>query len=592
MRILKLFHRISLPVMSGLIAAVLVLSTAAVLVHVTKTLLAEHEAKQATAQQERGIRFAATLLAARFPSVELVWDKDGKLEKIVVPNLPSSGNNSFVDAITRATEDPVTIFAYDEKEDDFVRVSTTIVKADGSRATGTKLGHESPAYAPIKEGRIFNGEADILNAGYYTAYYPIFDKSNKVTGILFSGVKKSTVTAASEAVTTQIGKTTALLAVIFITAGVFFVRWLLSPLTEFVRLIEKCDPDQDLFAFPYFGCKNEIGRIVRAFETYRCNTIEQAYRCETLKHDGLEKQHQLAAEFEQTLHNEIGKLTSIVSRSAETLKTEVDSMRSTAEVLSQSAQTTTSEAATAASTSASAADNTDAVAAAAEQLDNSFRAISEQIRQATSHIETAAENAIRSDKDMTGLTGMAEQVESIISFIRGIADQTNLLALNATIEAARAGEAGRGFSVVAAEVKELSSQTAKATDAIEEQIHSMQTSANQAAASIRAIAEKMQEIQKLTVDISTAVEEQSAATDDIARNVHEAARGVHQVAQNVEEVTSAAKQTASGAQAVAGTSDRLWQLSDQLSQSIASFMATIDSELAERRKTSQFLQAA
>jgi len=578
--------------MAGLVNAVFVLGTAAVLVYITETSLQQHEATQATAQQERGIKFAAMQFAAKFPSVELIWDKNDKLQKIAIPSLPAFGDTSLVDGITRATENPVTIFAYDEKDDDFVRVSTTIAKADGSRATGTKLGRASAAFVPIKEGRIFNGEADILNVGYYTAYYPIFDKSNTVIGILFSGVKKSTVTAASSAVIYQIGKTTAVLAVIFLIIGILFARWMLSPLTAFVRLIEKCDPEQDLFAFPYSDSKNEIGLIVRAFETYRSSTIEQAYRCETLKHDSVEKQRQLAAEFERTLHLEIGKLTSIVSNSAETLKSEVGHMRSTAEVLSQSAQCTTSEATNAAGASASAADNTDAVAAAAEQLDNSFRAISGQIRSATLHIEGAAENAIRSDKDMTGLTGMAEQVGSIISFIRGIADQTNLLALNATIEAARAGEAGRGFSVVAAEVKELSSQTAKATDAIEEQIHAMQTSANQAAASIRAIAEKMQEIQKLTVDISTAVEEQSAATDDITRNVHEAARGVRQVAQNVGEVTGAAKQTASGADAVAGTSDRLWQLSGQLSQSIVSFMATIDSELAERRDASQFGQAA
>lgn len=77
---------------------------------------------------------------------------------------------------------------------------------------------------------------------------------------------------------------------------------MLSPLTAFVRLIEKCDPEQDLFAFPYSDSKNEIGLIVRAFEAYRSNTIEQAYRCETLKHDSVEKQHQLAAEFERTLH--------------------------------------------------------------------------------------------------------------------------------------------------------------------------------------------------------------------------------------------------------------------------------------------------
>jgi methyl-accepting chemotaxis protein len=320
----------------------------------------------------------------------------------------------------------------------------------------------------------------------------------------------------------------------------------------------------------------ELGDIARAVEVFRKNAIEQRELQEKLNESSVrerERQHH----FEEQVQKFQTTVTAVVA----TLTKQVDHLRDAAGTLSEAAETATFEAATAAHVSASAADNSNAVAAATEELSCSIREISDQAHRTNAVVEAATHEAKRTNKDVAGLANAAEEIGSIVAVIRGIADQTNLLALNATIEAARAGEAGRGFAVVAAEVKELSAQTAKATDAIADQIRAIQTSTGTAVTAIQSVAGKVAEIQSFTGAIAAAVEEQTAAAQEIASNVSLAADGSQKAARSSEEVSQIAGKTKQQAASLSGVSLHLSDVTSQLSKAVKDFVAAIRADLEE-----------
>jgi methyl-accepting chemotaxis protein len=168
------------------------------------------------------------------------------------------------------------------------------------------------------------------------------------------------------------------------------------------------------------------------------------------------------------------------------------------------------------------------------------------------------------DARITDLSKAAERIGDVVNLITSIAEQTNLLALNATIEAARAGEAGRGFAVVAQEVKQLASETAKATKEIGGQIAGMQSATRDSVSAIKEISGTIGRISEIAATIAAAVEEQGAATQEIARNIQQASHGTTAVASNIVEVRkgasesgSASTQMLSSARALANDSNRL-----------------------------------
>jgi methyl-accepting chemotaxis protein len=201
--------------------------------------------------------------------------------------------------------------------------------------------------------------------------------------------------------------------------------------------------------------------------------------------------------------------------------------------------------------------------------------ISRRVQESNGVTADAVKQADATDERMTELSAAGDRIGDVVKLITSIAEQTNLLALNATIEAARAGEAGRGFAVVASEVKSLASQTAKATDEIRQQIASMQQVATSAVGAIRNIGQTIGQINEVTTAIAAAVEQQGAATREIARNIQHAAGGTSEVSSNIIGVSAASAEAGSAASEVLDASGALRREADILRDEIHAFLANI-----------------
>jgi methyl-accepting chemotaxis protein len=187
-------------------------------------------------------------------------------------------------------------------------------------------------------------------------------------------------------------------------------------------------------------------------------------------------------------------------------------------------------------------------------------------------VATSAVRVAETTNNTVGKLGESSvEIGNVIKVITSIAQQTNLLALNATIEAARAGEAGKGFAVVANEVKELAKQTARATEDISRKIEAIQGDTRGAVEAIGQIGRIINQINDIQNTIASAVEEQTATTGEISRNVAEAARGSNEIAQNITGVATAARSTTEGASNTRGSADELSRMALELQQLVAQF---------------------
>ena len=239
------------------------------------------------------------------------------------------------------------------------------------------------------------------------------------------------------------------------------------------------------------------------------------------------------------------------------------------------ADATSTRAGVVSSATAEASGNVNTVAAATEELAASVAEISRQVADSARMATGAVEQANRTNATVANLTEAAAKIGEVTRLIGDIAGQTNLLALNATIEAARAGEAGKGFAVVASEVKALANQTAQATGSIATQIQAMQAATREAAADIGAIRESITGINEVTAAIAAAVEQQGAATRDIAQNDQRAAVGTNESAGAIDGVTAAAAETGGAAGQVQSTSATLAGQAATLRREMGEFLGRI-----------------
>jgi methyl-accepting chemotaxis protein len=319
--------------------------------------------------------------------------------------------------------------------------------------------------------------------------------------------------------------------------------------------------------------RDEIGRMARAVEVFRENALavrrmegEATAQREATEADRARMMSDLAGRFEQGMQGVIagvGGRADDMGRSAEELAKVAERGRGLAEAVATRAE--------------QASMNVQTVASATQQLAASIREISSQVHRSVAVSNRATDETNRTSDLIHGLSDAAEKIGTIIQLIQAIASQTNLLALNATIEAARAGDAGRGFAIVASEVKSLATQTAQATEQIASQIATIQSATGQSVQAIKQFGTTVKEMADIATAIAAAVEEQGAATGEIARNVEEAANGTTAVTQEIGQVRAVAGETDAGAEAALTVAAALKQQADSMKSNVDDFLHTIRS---------------
>jgi methyl-accepting chemotaxis protein len=316
--------------------------------------------------------------------------------------------------------------------------------------------------------------------------------------------------------------------------------------------------------------RDEIAAMANSLEIFRESMIE----ARALSTD---KDRDRSAKAERTARMEarIVEFEATVRTTLDSLQKSANSMQFTAQTMSATAHQSSALVSAVASAAEETSINVQTVSSGTEELSSSISEIGRQVTSSAQIARKAVEEADATDATMQGLADNAGRISVVIDLIQNIASQTNLLALNATIEAARAGEAGRGFAVVASEVKSLANQTAKATDEIRSQIANMQNVTTSAVGAIRNIGHTIGEINEVTTVIAAAVEEQGAATREIARNIQHAAGGTAEVSSNIVGVSTASTEAGSAAGEVLSASSALRREAEILRSEIDAFLSNI-----------------